>query len=161
MLASPVLLPGLYSFLRLGCTVIRFLLHILVSLVSAALAFFVASLIIDGFEVQAGGFLIAIAVFTASQALFGPFVFNLARKYASAILGGIGLVSTVLALWVATLFSGGITIDGVTAWIASTLVVWLITALGVWLLGLLVIKRWWGGREEEKARLKTLSRQDK
>ena len=70
-------------------------------------------------------------------------MFNLARQYASAVLGGIGLVSTFLGLFVATLFPNGLEISGITAWVLSALVVWLITALGTWILGALIIKRWW------------------
>lgn len=130
---------------------IRFLLSIAISLVSAALALLVISAVVDGVQVHATGFVIAVIVFTAAQALLAPFVFNLARQYASAVLGGIGLVSTFLALFVATLFPNGLQINGVTAWIISTLIVWVITALGTWILGVLIIKRWWGRRQQAKA----------
>ncbi|WP_313279797.1 phage holin family protein [Timonella senegalensis] len=140
---------------------VRFLLNICVSLLSAVIAFFVAKLVVDGFTINGKGFIIAVAVFTVAQAILGPFVFNIARKYASAILGGIGLVSTLLALWIATLFPGGITINGTTSWIASTLVVWIVSALGIWILGALIIKKWWGTKQEDKERLRALARQNK
>ena len=130
---------------------IRFLLSVAISIVSAALALLVISAVVDGVTVHTTGFLIAVLVFTVAQALLGPFVFNLARQYASAILGGIGLVSTFLALFVATLFPNGLQIDGITAWIFSTLIVWVITALGTWILGVLIIKRWWERRQLAKA----------
>jgi uncharacterized membrane protein YvlD (DUF360 family) len=130
---------------------IRFLLSIAISLVSAALALVVITYVVDGVEMQGAGFLVAVIVFTAAQALLAPFVFNLARQYASAVLGGIGLVSTFLALFVATLFPNGLQINGLTAWILSTLLVWVITALGTWILGALIIKRWWERRQLAKA----------
>ena len=130
---------------------IRFLLSVAISLVSAALALLVAARFVDGVTVQPAGFVVAVVVFAAAQGLLAPFVFNVARKYASAILGGIGLVSTLLALFVATLFPGGVQIRGLTAWLVTPLVVWLITALGTWILGALVIKRWWMNREPTKA----------
>lgn len=126
---------------------IRFLLSLAVSLVSAAVALLVAAAVVDGVTVRAAGFVVAVVVFAAAQALLSPFVFNLARRYASAVLGGIGLVSTLLALFVATLFPNGLQIRGLTAWVVAPLVVWLITALGTWLLGLLVIQRWWQRRQ--------------
>ena len=52
----------------------------------------------------------------------------MANRYASAFLGGIGLVSTLVALFLATLFTG-LVIRGVGAWLAATLVVWLTTAV--------------------------------
>ena len=129
---------------------IRFLLSVAISIVSAAVALLVASSLIPGVDVSASGFVVAVLVFTIAQAVLAPFVFNLARTYASAVLGGIGLVSTFLGLFVATLFPDGLTISGVTAWVLSALVVWLITALGTWILGALIIKRWWERRELRK-----------
>lgn len=125
---------------------IRFLLSVAISIVSAAIALLVAAAVVDGVQMQPAGFVVAVLVFTAAQALLAPFVFNLARKYASAVLGGIGLVSTFLALFVATLFPNGLHIQGVTAWVVAPLVVWLITALGTWILGIFLIKRWWEKR---------------
>jgi uncharacterized membrane protein YvlD (DUF360 family) len=129
---------------------VRFLLQAAINLVMAAIGLLLAGSLIDGVELQPSGFVVAVVVFVVAQAIFAPFVFNLARKYASAILGGIGLVSTLLALWIATLFSSGLTIDGITAWILATLLVWIVTALGTWLLGFLVIQRWWDKRQEQE-----------
>ena len=62
----------------------------------------------------------AVLVFAALQAVLSPFVFNMARKYASAVLGGIGIVSTLLALWIASMLTaGGFRIDGVWAWVLT------------------------------------------
>ena len=130
---------------------IRFLLSVAISLVSAAVAMLVISAVVTGVTVHAAGFVIAVLVFTVAQAILGPFVFNMARQYASAILGGIGLVSTFLALFVATLLPNGLQISGITAWIVSTLIVWVITALGTWILGIVVIKRWWERKQQTKA----------
>ncbi|HEY5788079.1 MAG TPA: phage holin family protein [Microlunatus sp.] len=129
---------------------IRFLLNVAISIVSAAIALLVAPWLIPGVEVSASGFVVAVLVFTVAQAILAPFVFNMARQYASAVLGGIGLVSTFLALFVATLFPDGLQISGVTAWVLAALVVWLITALGTWILGALIIKRWWERRQLRK-----------
>lgn len=125
---------------------IRFLLSLGISIVSAAVALLVAAAVVDGVRVQAAGFVVAVLVFAVAQALLSPFVFTMARTYASAVLGGVGIVSTMLALFVATLFPGGLQIQGVTAWVVTPLVVWLITALGTWILGVLIIKRWWMNR---------------
>lgn len=130
---------------------IRFLLSIAISLVSAAVALLVIGGVLNGVEVHAAGFVVAVVVFTAAQALLAPFVFNLARKYAAAVLGGIGLVSTFLALFVASLFPNGVEISGVAGWVVSTLVVWVITALGTWILGVVIIKHWWQKRQQRKA----------
>ncbi|NUL47316.1 hypothetical protein F7P69_19235 [Cellulosimicrobium funkei] len=130
---------------------IRMLLQAAINVVMAAIGLLVAGAVVDGVTLKLAGFLAAVVVFVVAQAILGPFVFNLARQYASAILGGIGIVSTFLALWIATLIPGGLSIDGVSAWVIAPLLVWLITALGMWLLGFLILQRWWDKREEEKS----------
>lgn len=130
---------------------IRFLLNLAVNFVSAAIAFLICYAVVPDFDISLGGFFIAVAIFTALQSLLAPFVFNIARQYASALLGGIGLVSTLLALWITTLISGALNINGASAWIASTVVVWFASAVLTWGLGFLVLRRWWDGKQEAKA----------
>ena len=77
-------------------------------------------------------------------------MFNLARKYASAVLGGIGIVYTLLALWAATLLTTGLSITGIGAWVEASLVVCAVTALGGWFFGWLIISRWWDRRQQSK-----------
>ncbi|HEX9833866.1 MAG TPA: hypothetical protein VGA66_12435, partial [Mycobacterium sp.] len=79
--------------------------------------------------------------FSVAQAILAPFFLKIASRYASALLGGIGLVSTLAALILASLFSGGLTIRGIGSWIAATVVVWLVTALATLLLPMLVLKK--------------------
>lgn len=119
---------------------VRFLIRTAIYLVTAALGLLIASWVLPDFRLEWGGFLVAIVVFAIAQSILGPFVFNLARQYASAVLGGIGLVTTFLALFIASLFPGGIHITGVVTWILATLVVWIVTALGGWLLPLIFLK---------------------
>ena len=97
-------------------------------------------------RLSVSGFLIAVAVFALAQSILAPFIFNVARKYAPAMLGGIGLVSTFVALLIATWFPEGLRISGVSSWISATLVVWIVTALGAWLLPLVLLKKRVGGR---------------
>ena len=52
--------------------VIRFLLSVAISLVSAALALLVAARFIDGVTVQLAGFVVAVVVFAAAQGLLAP-----------------------------------------------------------------------------------------
>lgn len=128
---------------------IRFLLGAVANLVLAAIALIVADLVLDDVSVRPLGFVIAVLVFTLAQSLLTPVIFSIARKYASALLGGIGLVSTFLALWVATLLSDGITITGI-GWLLAPLIVWIITALGGWIFTSFVIDRHMKKREQQK-----------
>lgn len=129
---------------------LRFLMNFATQLVLVAVALLVAAWLVDGVELRVGGFLVGVLVFAVAQAIIGPFVFNMARKYASAMLGGIGLVSTFLALWVATLFNGGLSVHGAKAWVLAPLVIWIITAVGTWIVGALFIEKWFARREEER-----------
>jgi len=119
---------------------LRFLIRLAIYLGTAALALFITSLILPGFRISASGFLIAIGVFALAQSILTPFIINMARKYAPAVLGGIGLVSTFVALLIASFFPGGLTISGIDTWVLASLIVWLITALGGWLLPLLLLR---------------------
>lgn len=129
---------------------IRFLLNVVSHLVSAVLALLIAGWLLSQWvTLHLGGFLVAVAVFALAQSILAPFVFNMARKYASALLGGIGLVSTFLALWVATLFPGGIEVVGI-GWVLAPLVIWIVTALGGWILMGVVFDRYLKKRDRQK-----------
>lgn len=130
---------------------IRMLLQAAINIVTAAVGLLLAGALIDGVALQPTGFIAAVVVFVVAQAIMGPFVFNIARKHAAAILGGVGLVSTLLALWIASLLPDGLTISGAMAWAFATLLVWIVTALGTWILGYFVLKRWWDRRAETKS----------
>jgi hypothetical protein len=121
--------------------VIRFLLRIAVFLGSSAIGLLVASMIVPGVTLRPLGFLTAVVIFTVAQAILSPFFLKMASRYASAFLGGIGLVSTLAALILASLFSSGISIRGIGSWIAATVLVWLVTAIATLVLPALVLKK--------------------
>lgn len=125
---------------------VRFLIRLVINLAVAALALWLTSLILDDFDVTFEGLIIAAAIFAVLQAILAPFIFNMARKHANFLLGGVGLVSTFLALWITWLISDALEITGVPAWVVGTLIVWLITAIGGWALGLVFLKN----RAEER-----------
>lgn len=119
---------------------VRMLIRAGISLLTAALGLLVASVILERFEVAVVGFITASLVFAIAQAIFTPFVFSVARKHAPALLGGIGLVSTFVALVIASLLTDGVRITGISTWILASLIVWVVTALGTWLLPLWFLK---------------------
>ena len=92
---------------------------------SSAIGLLAAWLLVPGVGISPLGFITAVVVFTVAQALLSPLFLKMATKYASALLGGIGVVSTFVALLLASLLSNGLTIDGVGTWIGATVVVWL------------------------------------
>lgn len=120
---------------------VRFLLRMVVFLASAAIGLLVAWWIVPGVTVRPVGFVVAVVVFAVAQAILAPFFLKMASRYATAFLGGIGLVSTLAALILASLFSSGLSIRGIGSWVAATVVVWLVTALATLVLPVLVLKR--------------------
>ena len=117
---------------------IRILLRTAVFLASAAIGLLVASLLIPGVSVSIYGFLAAVVIFAVAQAILSPFFLKMASRYASAFLGGIGLVSTLAALILAAVLTNGLVIRGIGSWVAATVVVWLVTALATLVLPALV-----------------------
>lgn len=118
----------------------RFLLRIAVFLGSAALGLLAAHLLLEDFTLSLSGFLAAVILFALAQSLLAPLTESMARKHAPALLGGIGVISTFVALLVATLFAGGLSISGISTWILATLIVWLVTALAAWFLPKVLLK---------------------
>ena len=117
------------------------LLRLAVFLGSSAIGLLIAAWLIKGVSVSVYGFIVAVVVFSVAQAMLSPFIAKMAKRYASAFLGGIGLVSTLVALLLASLFSNGLRISGLGAWIGATVVVWLVSALATMLLPMLLIKK--------------------
>lgn len=120
---------------------VRFLLRIAIFLASAALGLLVAAWLIPGVSVSAWGFIAAVVIFAVAQAILSPFFLKMASRYASAFLGGIGLVSTLVALVLASVFTRGLSINGIGSWIAATVVVWLVTAAATVVLPALFLKK--------------------
>ena len=83
-------------------SVIRFLLRTAIFLGSSAIGLLVAAWLVPGVSVSAWGFIAAVVIFTVAQAILSPFFLKMASRYASAFLGGIGLVSTLAALILAS-----------------------------------------------------------
>ncbi|ACY22290.1 hypothetical protein Gbro_3084 [Gordonia bronchialis DSM 43247] len=119
---------------------IRLLIRAVVYLVSAAIGLIVASAVLDDFHLHAGGFIVALVIFALAQLILGPFIARVVRNNAEALLGGVGLVSTFVALLIASLIGDGLEINGVAAWIAGTVIVWLVTAIATMVVPYLLVK---------------------
>ncbi|MCV7191623.1 phage holin family protein [Mycolicibacterium brumae] len=123
---------------------IRLLVNFLIFLGSSAIGLLVAWLILrPELSVRPSGFITAVLILAVAQAVLAPFFAKMASRYAGAFLGGVGLLSTLAALLLATLLtgSGGLNISGVGTWIAATVIVWLATALASVALPVLLVKK--------------------
>ncbi|SIT78492.1 hypothetical protein [Microbacterium sp. RU33B] len=131
---------------------ITFFIRAAIFVVSAFLGLLAADLLLPGFFLHWNdwwGIVLAVVIFAVLQSILAPWIFKIARRHAPALVGGIGLVSTFVALLIAVVVpAAGIGIDGPVSWIIGTLVVWLVTALATWLLPPLFIKKKVGDRRD-------------
>ncbi|WP_084106693.1 phage holin family protein [Demequina sp. NBRC 110056] len=120
---------------------VRFLWNLLVTVIGAAVGLLLTALIIpDDFELEASGFIVALVIFVLAQAILSPFILKMSVRYASALTGGVALVSTFVALLLANIFSDGLTISSLLGWVLGTVLVWLLSALAGWIVGAVFLK---------------------
>jgi hypothetical protein len=106
------------------------LLRAVVLLASWAVGLLLAAWVVPGVSVSASGFVVAVVLFSVAQATLSLAIVKLPRAYASLLLGGTGLVLTIVALGLASALTHGLLIHGFASWLAATIVVWLVTTVG-------------------------------
>ncbi len=120
---------------------IRLLIRIAISLASAAVGLLLCALLLPEFHLQPAGFVMAVVVLAGVEAILSPLIIGLTRAHAAAMIGGVGILTTLIALLLANLVPGGITVTSVTAWLLAALIVWVCMALGAWILVAAILKR--------------------
>jgi hypothetical protein len=125
---------------------IIFLIRTLIFIASAALGLMIADWILPGFAIDWsdwGGFVLCVLIFAVLQSILAPWIATVAKRNAPAFLGGIGIISTLIALIIVALlpFGGFIISEPVLlTWILLPVIVWLVTALATWLLPMIFLK---------------------
>jgi uncharacterized membrane protein YvlD (DUF360 family) len=122
--------------------VIRLIVRTLVAVAANAIGLLVAAAVLDGFRLNASGFVLAVIIFTVVFALMQPFLISQMRGRAGRALGGVALIATFLALLITDLISDGLDIEGVGTWIAATVIVWLAAVLAAFILPFLGLKKY-------------------
>lgn len=120
---------------------IRFLISLAVYFAAAAIGLVVAAALFSGVDVATLGFVVVAAIYAIVLGLLSPMFERQAERSRSALSGGIGLVTTFVALLVTDLISDDLAIEGLGTWIGATVVVWLATLIASLLLPLFVVKR--------------------
>jgi hypothetical protein len=105
------------------------LLRAIVLLASWAIGLLVAAWIVPGVALSVTGFVVAVVVFAVTQASLSMSILKLPHRYTPLFIGGTALVVTILALFLASMLTHGVTIDGMESWLATTVVVWLVTTI--------------------------------
>lgn len=93
-----------------------------------------AAWVVPGVSVTVPGFLFAVIFFLVTQTLLSLPILKLPHGYASLALGTAALAMTFVSISLASVFTGGISIDGFAPWLATALLVWLLTTISAVLL---------------------------
>ena len=120
---------------------IRFLIRTAVFFASALIGLFVADMILADLSVAGESYILVAIIFALIQALISPLMFKTVHRNASAFTGGVGLISTLVALIATVILTSGLSITGLTTWILAALIVWLAGAIAAFLLPLIFLKR--------------------
>jgi putative membrane protein len=131
--------------------VIRLLISIVINLVANAVGLLIAVWVLKDMTAEPGPFLLAVGIFTVVAVIAGPLVVNIARKNAPALLGAIALVTTYVGLLVTDAVTDGFDIEGVTTWIAATVIVWLGALLAGFILPIILVKAGIANHKENNA----------
>ena len=99
-----------------------------VQLASSAVAILLADILLPKMSLNIGGFITAVVIFTLAQSVVERLVANIATKHVPTFAGLASVVSTWLALIMATIPFGGIRIGGFFTWIIAALIIWAVTA---------------------------------
>lgn len=130
---------------------LRFLAITVLTLLGNALGLMIASWLLDGFNLSVTGFIWSVAFFTIAQLILTPFVLSMSLRYMPALRGGIALVTTLFVLWLTTLFTSGVEITDLTAWILAPLIIWLVTVLAGVVLPLFLFKKTLSNAKERRS----------
>ena len=113
---------------------IRLLISALLYTAANAIGLFLAVINLPGFSVGPVSFIVATLIFTVIEVVAGPLIIKVSIKSAPALAGGVSLVTTFLGLYFTSVLVDGMTIGGISNWLAATLIVW----LGALLAGLIL-----------------------
>jgi uncharacterized membrane protein YvlD (DUF360 family) len=122
--------------------VIRLVVRTLIALAGNAIGLIAAAALLDGVDIDATSFLVAVVIFTVVFAIIQPFLAVQLRRAGSAALGGVALIATLVSLIITDLVSDGFSISGIGNWIAATVIVWVVSLLAVFILPFLGLKKY-------------------
>jgi uncharacterized membrane protein YvlD (DUF360 family) len=128
--------------------VIRLIVRTLVAVAANAVGLIVASLVLDGFDIDVTSFIVAVIIFTIVFAILTPFLAVQLRRLGNGAIGATALIATLVSLIITDLISDGFTISGVGTWIAAAVIVWLAALVAAFVLPFLGLKKY---MEENRA----------
>jgi hypothetical protein len=100
------------------------LAHLIVALVTSAVALAVAALVLPGFDVSGLTFPVLVIEFALILVIARAAIETIIDKNVHVLSSFVGLIGAFVALLVTNAVSDGLTIDGIDTWIFATLIVW-------------------------------------
>lgn len=121
---------------------LRVLVRTAIALVANAVGLLIAAALLEGVQLDVGGFAVAVVVFTVVYALIQPFLGVQLRRLGSSALGGVSLLASLVGLIVTDLVSDGLSIDGIGAWLGAAVIVWAGALLAAFVLPFLGLRKY-------------------
>jgi putative membrane protein len=121
--------------------VIRLLISVVIALLANAIGLVVAAWLLDGVSLDGAGFVVAVLVFSGVEVVTQPLVTQIALKHAGALVGSSALVAAFVGIVVTAWLTDGLRIDGVGAWLLTTVVVWAVSLVAALVLPALLLRR--------------------
>lgn len=121
---------------------IRLIVRTLVAVAANAIGLLIAASVLDDMHVDAGGFVLALIIFTIAFAVLTPFFAVQLRRVGHGAMFATPLVATLVSLILADLLSDGFSISGVATWVEAALIVWLASLVAVFILPFLGLKKY-------------------
>lgn len=121
---------------------LRLLVRTAIALVANAVGLLIAAALLEGVQLDVGGFAVAVVVFTVVYALIQPFLGVQLRRLGSSALGGVSLLASLVGLIVTDLVSDGLSIDGIGAWLGAAVIVWAGALLAAFVLPFLGLRKY-------------------
>ena len=112
-----------------------------ITLLANAIALVIGAQVLTDMSLSAGGFIIAVLLFTGSAMLAEPFFRQLAMRSTPALLGSTALISALVSLIVTASVTEGLQISGATTWVLATILVWVVALVARFLLPLVLFKK--------------------
>lgn len=120
---------------------IRLVARLVLNILANAVGLIVASAMLDSFSIHGAAFVFAVLLFSLTTTVLGPLVTSIAIKNASFFMGGTALVTSFVGLFITNIFSHGISITGLSAWIMAPVIIWLFSLIANLLLPLVIFKK--------------------
>ena len=86
-------------------------------------------------------FVVAVVIFTVIEVILDPLITKVAVEKAPALRGGVALITTLVGLIVTTWISSGLQINGLSTWLAATVIVWIAAVIAYLILPIFMVKK--------------------